>query len=211
MDQRRLSVRSPVPVTVAESRASSQVSPANRIINSLSKEITPSRVKRGELWREHVLMSFMTLQIMHYRQEQSWGSKRNCIDFSLMATNNDIFLYPGKGQEWVVLPKGTHTQSHTHTHTQAPTRAHTLFLRMPFKTYQAHTTHSDARMHLPAYTLKLSSHSSPLPSSPDTVSVPTAMHPERGHLNLVVAHADQNADSLLHPPPPFSFSPEVSV
>lgn len=139
---------------------SSQVSPANRIINSLSKEITPSRVKRGELWREHVLMSFMTLQIMHYRQEQSWGSKRNCIDFSLMATNNDIFLYPGKGQEWVVLPKGTHTHNYTLTHTHTGSYTHS-FLQMPFKTYQAHTTHSNARMHLPAYTLKLSSHSPP--------------------------------------------------
>lgn len=75
-------------------------------------------------------MSFMTLQIMHYRQEQSWGSKRNCIDFSLMATNNDIFLYPGKGQEWVVLPKGTHTLTHTithsHTHRGSYTRSHSI-------------------------------------------------------------------------------------
>lgn len=90
-----------------ESRTSSRVSTANRIINLLSKEIKPSRVKRGELCREHVLMSFMTLQIMHYRQEQSGGSKHNCIDFSLMATNNDIFLNPGEGHGWVVRPKGT--------------------------------------------------------------------------------------------------------
>lgn len=77
---------------------SSQASTANRIINFLSKEITLSRVKRGELWREHVLMPFMTLQIMHYRQEQSGDSKHNCIDFSLMATNNDISLDPGEEQ-----------------------------------------------------------------------------------------------------------------
>lgn len=120
-----------------ESRTSSQVSIANRIINSLSKEITPSRVKRGELCGEHVLMSFMTLQIMHYRQEQSGGSKHNCIDFSLMVTNNDIFLNPWEGHGWVGRPKGTHTgsytrsdphdaseniipqQAHTHTHSEA--------------------------------------------------------------------------------------------
>lgn len=44
-------------------------------------------------------MSFMTLQIMHYRQEQSGDSKHNCIDFSLMATNNDISLDPGEEQD----------------------------------------------------------------------------------------------------------------
>lgn len=43
-------------------------------------------------------MSFMTLQIMHYRLAQSGSSKHNCIDFSLMATNNDIFLNSGEGQ-----------------------------------------------------------------------------------------------------------------
>lgn len=91
----------------------------NGIINSLSKEITPSRVKGGELWREHVLMSFMTLQIMHYRQERSWEApSHNCIDFSLMATNNDIFfLHPGEGQEWLVPPKGV-GQAHARTHSR---------------------------------------------------------------------------------------------
>lgn len=44
---------------------SSQSFTANRIINFVSKESQPGRVKRGELWREHALMSFMTLQIMH--------------------------------------------------------------------------------------------------------------------------------------------------
>lgn len=44
-------------------------------------------------------MSFMTLQIMHYRREQNGDSKRNCIDFSLMATNNDISLDPGEEQD----------------------------------------------------------------------------------------------------------------
>ena len=78
---------------------SSQASAANGIINFLSKKITPARVKRGELWWEHVLMSFMTLQIIHYRQEQSGNSKHNCIDFSLMATNNDISLDPGEKQD----------------------------------------------------------------------------------------------------------------
>lgn len=68
-----------------------------------------------------MLMSFMTLQIMHYRQEQSWGSKRNCIDFSLMATNNDIVLYPGKGQEWWYSPRArTRTGSYTRSHSVSP-------------------------------------------------------------------------------------------
>lgn len=67
----------------------------NGIINSLSKEITPWRVRGGELWREHVLMSFMALQIMHYRQVRRWEApSHNCIDFSLMATNNDVFFSP---------------------------------------------------------------------------------------------------------------------
>lgn len=44
-------------------------------------------------------MSFMTLQIMHYRQEQNGASKHNCIDSSLMATNNDISLDPGEEQD----------------------------------------------------------------------------------------------------------------
>lgn len=64
-------VRSLVSITVEKSRTSSRASAANRIFNFISKEITPSRVKRGELWREQVLMSFMTLQITHYRREQN--------------------------------------------------------------------------------------------------------------------------------------------
>lgn len=101
----------------------------NGIINSLSKEITPSRVKGGELWREHVLMSFMTLQIMHYRQERSWEApSHNCIDFSLMATNNDIFFFPhsGEGQEWLVPPKGVRAHTHSHSHSHTLSRALTL-------------------------------------------------------------------------------------
>lgn len=82
-----------------KSKTGSQASTANRIINFLSKDIIPSRVKRGELWREHVLMSFMTLQIMHYRQEPRGDSQHNCIDFLLMATNTDISLDPEEEQD----------------------------------------------------------------------------------------------------------------
>lgn len=57
-------------------------------------------------------MSFMTLQIMHYRQEQSGDSKRNCIDFLLMATNNDISLDPGEEQDGLRGP-GAHAQALT--------------------------------------------------------------------------------------------------
>lgn len=66
-----------------------------------------------------MLMSFMTLQIMHYRQERSWEApSHNCIDFSLMATNNDIFSSSGEGQEWLVPPKGVgHTRTHSLAHT----------------------------------------------------------------------------------------------
>lgn len=95
-----------------EAERSLQASTANRIINFLSKDITPSGVKRGKLWREHVLMSFMTLQIMHYRQEQNGGSKHNCIDFSLMATNNDISLDPREEQDGLLGPRA-HTQALT--------------------------------------------------------------------------------------------------
>ena len=55
-------------------------------------------------------MSLMTLQIMHYGQEQSGGSRRNCIDFSMMATNNDISLCQGR-TGWAVHFKGTRTGS----------------------------------------------------------------------------------------------------
>lgn len=44
-------------------------------------------------------MSFMTLQIMHYRQEQNGDLKHNCIDSWLMATNNDISLDPEEEQD----------------------------------------------------------------------------------------------------------------
>lgn len=98
LDQCYLCVRSLVSFTVEKSGPSSQVS-TNRIINFLSKEDTLSRFKRGELWREHALMPFMTLQIMHYRQEQNGDLKHNCIDFSLKATNNDISLDPEEEQE----------------------------------------------------------------------------------------------------------------
>lgn len=107
----------------------------NGIINSLSKEITPSRVKGGELWREHVLMSFMTLQIMHYRQERSWEApSHNCIDFSLMATNNDIFfLIRGKDKNGLYRPRA-YGRAHTLTLTRAHSHTHELIhsLGMPF-------------------------------------------------------------------------------
>lgn len=92
----------------------------NGIIKSLSKEITAARVQGGELWGEPVLMSFMTLQIMHYRQERSWGAQsRNCIDFSLMATNNDTFSSAGeKDKNGLYCPRawgrgGARTRTHT--------------------------------------------------------------------------------------------------
>lgn len=102
----------------------------NGIINSLSKEITPSRVKGGELWREHVLMSFMTLQIMHYRQELSWEApSHNCIDFSLMATNNDIFSSSGGGTRMACTAQGR--RAHARTHSLAHTRLESLFKNSP--------------------------------------------------------------------------------
>lgn len=64
-------------------------------------------------------MSFMTLQIMHYGQEQSGGSKHNCIDFSLMATNNDISLDPGEEQDGLRGPRAS-TQALTCAQTLAP-------------------------------------------------------------------------------------------
>lgn len=67
-------------------------------------------------------MSFMTLQIMHYRQEQSGDSKHNCIDFLLMATNNDISLDPEEEQDGLRGP-GAHAQALT----CAQTRAHDAF------------------------------------------------------------------------------------
>lgn len=67
-------------------------------INFPSKELTQSRVKRGDLWGGHVLMSFLTLQMMLYRQEPRGNSGPNYIDSSLMAANNDISLDPG--EEW---------------------------------------------------------------------------------------------------------------
>ena len=132
LDRRHRGVRSRVSVTVARSGVSSRASAANGIINFPSKPIAPSRVKGGELWRENALMAFMTLQIMHYRQEQSGDSKHNCIDFLLMATNNDISLDPGEEQDGFVKPGGARslrlldpssgcllkTLYHRHSHTR---------------------------------------------------------------------------------------------
>ena len=67
-------------------------------------------------------MSFMTLQIMHYGQEQNGDSKHNCIDFSLMATNNDISLDPGEEQDGLQGPR-----ARMQALTCAQTQAHDAF------------------------------------------------------------------------------------
>lgn len=73
-------------------------------------------------------MSFMTLQIMHYGQEQSGDSKHNRIDFSLMATNNDISLDPGEEQDGLWGPRARRLL-----------HALRLKLMMPFKNIISHT------------------------------------------------------------------------
>src|SRR4029434_3016605 len=64
---------------------------------------------------------------MHYMNAQSGGSKHNYIDFSLMATNNDI-SFDLRREKWAVSERQAHppthrtqmqnTHTHTHTHTQ---------------------------------------------------------------------------------------------